>query len=72
MGRGVTSFEVKLFHEGKTYVFYGDKISRNLADGGGNLILAASCYEVDSKGKILRRGVVNLSPEWTITHLFMD
>ena len=72
MSKGVTSFEVKLFHEGKTYLFYGDKISRNLADGGGNLILAATCYEVDENNNILRRGVANLSPEWTITHLFMN
>lgn len=72
MRKGVTNFEVKLFHEGKTYVFYGDKISRNLADGGGNLILAATCYEVDENDNILRRGVANLSPEWTITHLFMN
>ena len=71
MAKQVTSFEVTLYHEGMTIVFYGDEITRHTTDGGGNPILSAPCWEV-SQGKIMRRGVVNLTPEWGVCGLTFD
>lgn len=68
----MSSFEVKLFLAGSTVMFYGDMIERNTADGDGNPLYHAVCYDVTPDGKVLRRGVINLNPDWTVKSLFWE
>jgi len=65
-------FEVRLYIDGRLVVFYGNDINRNTTDGGGNQVLYARCWELTEDEKPVRRGVINLDPNWTVKSLYWE
>ncbi len=72
--KGVSSFEVTVYHDGKQYVFYGDEVRRDTTDGAGNQVLYARCYRIVDpvKHTFDMRGVVNLNPDWTVKSIMLN
>ena len=72
-----TNFVVIFFLDGKRYAFNGRDIDRKTADGAGQQILYAPCWEerineeLDTV-EIVGHGVVNLNPDWSIRSLYMQ